>query len=589
MSTNEASPSSQPHLFPRESEERDAIMIQVSLLLFLCFVPNLVKALSTATGTPRTKELNKPTISSIQEKVEQELRSETKHDNEAWNALFLNVPEKPNPLRLPEGSTSLPRDFPPGCLLRIGPNGAPVDEGWMDGDGFINCITFPPNGKRGTFSSTYVETRGRQLEAKANGRKRFLGTLGSVPKSFPMLRNVIQNMVVFGTLQGQKDTSNTALAEHGGRVLALMDQCPPSVIQVGKDGRVHTVASNCHLDGAIPNEPVTGGSLSAHGRTCPRTGERIHVSSNYNSAPYIRADTFDLDWKIKRSVAVDVHCPTMLHDCAITKNYIVIFDFPLTIRNSRFLKNRFPMEYEPEYGARIGLLPRDATMDTTVWFDCTPGVVLHTVNAFEKDDGKVTVQVLRSEPPSGSSKTFLEDYAPSFLYEYELDTRTKSVMEGCLNPHEVSEFPIINDNFQGKPVDYVYCSHVCSIGGPLQTHSMPATYAGVDGVTKFALQDANGHQKGAVVGKFTLPKRWFLVAEPTVVPKTDGRGEYVLLIATHVPEGTVWRRDGTDELKSAVLLLDGDTLDCAPVWARDLPHHVHLGLHSTFLPWETMV
>lgn len=541
----------------------------------------------TATTTAAPKILDKATVRSIQVEKERLLRSE--HDNDVFNALFVNVPERATPVLLPKAASApnydgfLPTNFPPGCLLRLGPNGATATEGFMDGDGFLNCITFPPNGERGTFSSTYVSTRGRKLE-QANPGKRFLGTLGSVPRGLPLLQNVIRNAVSFWTLQSQKDTCNTALAEHGGRVLALMEQCPPSEIQVGKDGCVHTIANNCRLEGSVPYEALTGGAMSAHGRTCTVTRERIHASYTSASAPYIRVDTFDEGFQFKKSVGVNVACPTMLHDCAITENYAVIFDFPLTLRTSRFLKDKFPVEYEPSYGARIGLLPRDAKEDQTQWFDCEPGVVLHAVNAFEStSNGKVTVQVLRSEP--STSKGYLEEYTPSFLYEYELDLMTNAVKERCLNPFEPAEFPIINDAFVGKSAPSVYCTTIRSIGGPLTVHRQPLTGITLDGVAKFCLQDDPllERAKGDVVDKYSLPPTWFGVSEPTVVPKTDGPGEYVLLIATHVPEGD----DAV--LQSQVMVLDGDRLDRGPVWVRDLPHHVHYGLHSLFLEWKSMV
>jgi carotenoid cleavage dioxygenase-like enzyme len=571
--------------------ELPAVMNQsIRMPFFLWWVlAGTANALSTPAVTLSTKAnpLDKATIQSIQLAKELELRSQ--HDNEVFNALFVNVPERPNPIRLAEGLLGPPRNFPPGCLLRLGPNGAPADEGFMDGDGFVNCITFPPNGAAGTFSSTYIDTTGRKLEMAKGKRFRFRGTLGALPRGLPLLKNVIQNAFTFGTLQGQKDTCNTALAEHGGRVLALMEQCPPSEIQVGKDGSIRTIANNCRLEGGVPDAPISGGTMSAHGRTCPRTGERSHVSYTSASAPYIRVDTFDDGWKFQKSVAVNVACPTMLHDCALSDKYIVIFDFPLTLRSSRFLKDQFPLKYESGYGARIGLLPRDATTDTTIWFECEPGVVLHAVNAFETDDGnKVTVQVLRSVP--STSKGYLEEFSPSFLYEYELDTQTMAVREGCLNPNEPVEFPIINTAFTGKPTESVYCTSLRSIGGPLATHRQPLTGITLDGVTKFGLQDSIERRKGDILGKYSFPPQWFGVSEPTVVPKMDGKGEYVLLIATHVPEGASWQ-DATvgDSLRSQIVLLDGDQLNSGPVWTRDLPHHVHYGLHSIFLDWDTMV
>jgi carotenoid cleavage dioxygenase len=328
---------------------------------------------------------------------------------------------------------------------------------------------------------------------------------------------------------------------------------------------------------------MTGGNLSAHGRTYGQ--HRFHVSYSPNAPPYLRVDVFEKNWKLIRSIQINTQLPTMLHDCAVTANYVVILDFPLTLRTSRFLQDRFPVEYEPVYGARIGLLHKQAHDDKNIaWFNVKPGVVLHIANAYEENDSnnrkKVVVQVLRSEP--NESKAYIENYASSFLYQYELDLPSGSAEEFFLNPNEVVEFPAVREDHTGKPTEAIYCINVASIGGPLETHCQPKTGINIDGITKF-------DGKGTVVGRYTVPNsRWFVVSEPTVVAKTSGtNGEYVLLIITNVPPGN-WRDIHDEQLKSKLLILDGDQLDQGPVWSCELPHHVPYGLHSLYVPWENI-
>jgi carotenoid cleavage dioxygenase-like enzyme len=569
--------------------------------------------------------LTKEQIKSIQMEKEDLLRSV--HDNVVFNRLFVNVPERPHPTpytvstrenNLDSDGTFpkalLPSNFPPGCLLRLGPNGASSQDGFMDGDGFVNCITFPPsliqalNASRintkdctdtgGTFSSTYIDTRGRKLEV-ANPGKLFLGTLGAVPYGIPLLQNIVTNAINFRTLQCQKDTCNTALGVHDGKILALMEQCPPCEIQVQRDGRINTVSDSCRLGDAILWSPVTGGALSAHGRTCPITKERIHVSYDGNAQPNIRVDIFQEQFQLKRSIPVNVPCATMVHDCAITNQYVIVLDFPLTLRTTRFLKNQFPVEYEAEYGARIGLLSRNDVDDTNIrWFECEPGIILHTVNAFDDvENQRVIVQALRSEPYG--SKGYLEEFTTSYLYEYELDlTSGKVSSERYLNPYEPVEFPNINPKQIGqKSNNAVYCSSLRSMGGPLLNHKQPVSGITLSGITKFTLHDSDTttnhqYQKGDVVDSFAFPMPWMVVSEPTVVPKTDGPGEFVLLIATKVPTNSEEASESTviqSEMQTQVVVLDGDHLVDGPIWQCDLPHHVHYGLHSQFLDWDAMV
>lgn len=165
----------------------------------------------------------------------------------------------------------------------------------------------------------------------------------------------------------------------------------------------------------------------------------------------------------------------MIHDCAITDNYVIVLDFPLTFRVSRLLNDRFPIEYEPENGARIGLVPRNPKnkgykSKRIRWFDCQPGVVLHSINAYEdKDENKLVLQALRSEPRGCDS--FIQSFASTFLYEWVLDLETGQTTERCLNPSRLVEFPVIDAAQTGKAVDAVYCMAVSSMCNELKVRT----------------------------------------------------------------------------------------------------------------------
>ncbi len=522
------------------------------------------------------------------------------HDNFAMNALFVNVQEHPNPTQCKVFKGPLPQDLPAGCLMRIGPNGATKDEGWLDGDGLIQCVVIPEDKTSDPiFSSTYVETRGRSLEVQSKGSsiggKRFRGTLGAAPYGLPMLQNLMQNGLDFQTTVVQKDTCNTAMAVSGQRVLALMEQSPPSEIQISKNGRLQTVASMCRLDGAVTDAPITGGSFGAHGRTDPKSGERVHVSYSSSTKPFVRIDTFADDWKLVSSLGVDVPAPVMIHDCAITDQFVVLLDFPLTIRPRRFLRDAFPVEYEPGNGARIGLTARRESSEgsdaTTQWFDVDEGVVLHVANAFEQSDGKVVVHGFKSLPKGESS--YILDYTPAFLHQWILDPITGTVVDDrCLNPYELVEFPIVEDRLVGSNPGCIYGLQTSTIGGPIYECKTPQAGVLLNSVIKFSTKEET---VGEVVGKYTLEHGWHFCSEPTVVTKTNsGAGHYVLLYATFIPERDSrdknydeMARDGSS-LKSRLIILDGDTLSSGPVSIVDLPYHMNYGLHSLYLPWDKL-
>ncbi|GKY90763.1 hypothetical protein MPSEU_000049200 [Mayamaea pseudoterrestris] len=544
--------------------------------------------LSTVTSRPPSETESPAPPQSPQELAEEQARA--RHNNEAFNALFAHADEhlQPTPLTF---TAPLPADLAPGCLLRMGPNGAPPEDAFLDGDGMIHSISFPPasSGLQPQYSCAYVNTAGRQMEAVSNG-KRFIGTLGAAPQGWPLLGALVRNMINFRTIQGLEDSCNTAVAQHGSTVLALMEQGLPSEIRIKQDSSMETVQAKTTLNGAIPNNDIlSGGQLSAHGRTCPITGERIHVSYCSATKPYARVDIFgverDLDsgnvqgWKLKRSIPVnDIDVPVMIHDSAITENYVIILDFPLTIRPERMIRNMFPVEYEPAHGARIGLVHRHDESRQTQWYDVEAGVVLHTMNAYEDANGRVVLQALRSEPRCDES--YLSQYASAFLYEWVLDPTTNKLSEYFLNKDTLVEFPVIDDRYTGMDAKEGYAVSVASIGGPLRVNRNPKVGITLDGVVKLSL---SGDDNGRVLSRYTLPQRWYGVSEPTVVPKKDSEGCYVFVVATQVP-----LEAPTNMETSRVILLDGDDLSRV-VWEAELPFTVPYGLHSSYIPWDELV
>ena len=357
---------------------------------------------------------------------------------------------------------------------------------------------------------------------------------------------------------------------------------------------MRTLSSMERLDGAVPYAPINGGSLGAHGRTDSRTGERVHVSYSSAERPFVRVDTFGEDWKLKKSIGVDVKTPVMVHDCALSENYVVILDFPLTIRPVRMIGDKFPVEYEPENGSRIGLTPRGGNGDT-IWIDVDNGVVLHAANAYEREDGTVVVHAFKSIPSGDSS--YILDYTPAFLYEWVLDPRSRRVVEErCLNSDVLVEFPCVEDGLSGKEAKHTWGLVTTSIGGPMTEYSTPQSAVLLDSVVKFSLDDEEetGIKAGDVAGRFDLPSGWHFVSEPTVVTKTSGDGQYILLIATYVPPEADSRNSDHVELatdgksmKSQFLVIDSDDMT-EPLFVADLPHHVNYGLHSAYLDWNIL-
>ena len=256
----------------------------------------------------------------------------------------------------------------------------------------------------------------------------------------------------------------------------------------------------------LARHPFAGGALTAHMKVDAGTGERsggldaegtfrysrrwyaaphftpvsgsVHsytrIGVTYPSAgaPGARITTFAADGSLFSDEMVPLlgTAQSMIHDCAIVRGcdsggrgggggremrgYTLLLDLPMTVRPRRMLADRFPVEYEPGAGGRIGLHPRrgpdeaDGAGGETIWIEVEPCVVLHTVNAHQSNDGRhVTLTALRSTPSGEAS--FIESYSSAFLYQWVLDTTSATcVREGLLCDTPL-EFPTLDGRLAG--------------------------------------------------------------------------------------------------------------------------------------------
>ena len=74
----------------------------------------------------------------------------------------------------------------------------------------------------------------------------------------------------------------------------------------------------------------------------------------------------------------------MIHDMSLTERYAVVYDLPCTFDlDAAMAGASLPYRWNPEYGARVGLLPRQGTGDDVRWFGVEPCYVFHPLNAYD--------------------------------------------------------------------------------------------------------------------------------------------------------------------------------------------------------------
>jgi carotenoid cleavage dioxygenase len=178
----------------------------------------------------------------------------------------------------------------------------------------------------------------------------------------------------------------------------------------------------------------------------------------------------------------------MMHDFALTENYVVLYDLPVVFDRRRALEGvpramrlptrlilsaiigrnplpdpvisriargsrsgapmpTLPYSWDDGYPARLGLLPRDGESTDVRWFEIDPCYIFHTLNAYE-DNGAVVVDVVRHDKMFA---TVLNgpDEGPTTLARFTIDLTADKVTEDRFDDHS-QEFPRIDERGTGR-------------------------------------------------------------------------------------------------------------------------------------------
>ena len=155
------------------------------------------------------------------------------------------------------------------------------------------------------------------------------------------------------------------------------------------------------------------------------------------------------DGRIKRTDLLPLSSGTMLHECAITENYVLVLDLSITFSLSKLVRGYFPFSWNDDHQARIGLLNRKNNNGEINWFNINPCYFFHTVNAYEDQQGNVIVDAMRYQ------RLFDKDWNgpftefPPLLTRWSLNLSNGNASEQQLDEFP-AEFPRIHPDLDGK-------------------------------------------------------------------------------------------------------------------------------------------
>ena len=411
-----------------------------------------------------------------------------------------------------------------GQLLRAGPNPAgPVgnDHHWFLGDGMIHGIEMR-DGTARTYRNRWVRT-----ESVAEARPD-LPTVGSAPA---------------GAMR--PSSGGVHVIDHGGRILALGEVGLPWELTPELD-----TVGPCSFDGALLT------SMTAHPKLDPETGD-LHFFG-YDFGPvYLRYHRANAAGQLVQTEVIDLPRTTMMHDFNVTATRIVFMDLPVVFSLDRLAKGSMPFAWEPEAGARLGVMPIGGSGDDVRWYDIDPCYVFHPLNAYDDGD-RIVIDVIRHESMFASSLIGPEG-GPSTLWRWVIDPTSGTVTETQLDDRP-SEFPRVADRVVGRRHRFGY--------GAARDASLVDETFDTEGLVKYDLDGDTSEFHDAGTGR--VPGEGVFVADPEGTAEDDG---WVLSVVYDA---------ATD--RSDVIVVDARDFSGPPVATIHLPVRVPFGFHGSWVP-----
>ena len=326
-----------------------------------------------------------------------------------------------------------------GHFLRVGPNPVYVFSEaayhTFDGDGMIHAIEF--SGGQVRYRNRFIQSEGFKLE-QAHGDWLYKGMnslMDPTPSALPQ------------GAPGAKNLANTAFAFHNNTLYALHEPSQPTVIELPS----LATRGPTDFDGKLTH-PFT-----AHPKIDQRSGEMMAYGYSFQ-APFVTYSVIDKTGRLVHSTPITIPRSIFMHDFAATAKHTLFLDFPITLDVGRAIAGGPAVAFEPEYGSRIGVMPRYGSDADVRWFDVKTGVVIHTANTWDEGD-EVVLQASRSSTAdiagAGTSEGNNLQENQGQLYEWRINLTSGEVTERSLSDTPC-DFTRVNDNYACFKTRYVY-------------------------------------------------------------------------------------------------------------------------------------
>lgn len=254
-----------------------------------------------------------------------------------------------------------------GRFYRCGPDPQFVprfrDDVGINGDGMVSMFTLSPG--RVDFRQRFVRTDKFKAE-RAAGKA-----------LFGQYRNRYTDDASVAGID--RTTANTSILWHGGRLFAIKEDGLPHEL----DPYTLDTRGKLDFEGQLRSPHFT-----AHPKLDPVSGHLVFYGFEAagEATPTISYAEADQNLQLLREQWFDAPYASMIHDFAVTQNYVVFPVMPTTSNLARMQQGGFHFAWDDTLPTWIGVVPRHGDASQVRWFKGPGRWSFHTLNAFEEGD-----------------------------------------------------------------------------------------------------------------------------------------------------------------------------------------------------------
>jgi len=291
-------------------------------------------------------------------------------------------------------------------------------------------------------------------------------TIGSTPRAAAALWLLSQSLYRRSggaryRPSGRRTAANTTPVILAGKLYATKEEGLPYAI----DPNTLETLGPTDFDGAWKSQTFT-----AHPKLDPATARPLHLLRGDRPREQGRLPLFIRPGGPDRlGSAVEVPYPSMLHDMALSKDYVVIPGGGTVTSEERLASGRPHWAWDSKRPSYYAVIPRGGAASDIRWFEGPERSIVHTANAWNNGE------VLTMDAPAADGNTWpwFEDVhgAPFTMhiftirrFTFDLRGNSPQPREELLFGHDVTSFTRIDERLATTPNRLSSCNTPMPIG-----------------------------------------------------------------------------------------------------------------------------